>query len=40
MIFKVGGDKGILYGAFRVPRMANLVKIYSDLPLHKDRSQL
>jgi hypothetical protein len=32
LIFKVDGDKGMLYGAFEHPRMANLVKINSKLP--------
>ena len=32
LIFKVDGDKGMLYGAFEKPRMANLVKISSPLP--------
>jgi len=32
LIFKVGGDKGMLYGAFKKPRMANLVKIDAKLP--------
>ena len=32
LVFKIDGDKGMLYGAFENPRMANLVKIDSKLP--------
>jgi hypothetical protein len=32
LMFRVDGDKGMLYGAFTKPRMANLVRINGELP--------